>query len=448
MRPLMLSELARALTTSVQGGDVEVADIVTDSRKPLAGALFVALAGPNFDGHDFLAAAKAAGAVAALVERAGDYPLPHLVVADTRAALGVLARHLRQGLAARVVGITGSNGKTTVKEMIAAILATQGETLATRGNLNNDIGVPLTLFRLQPEHRYAVIEMGANHAGEIEQLARIVSPDVGVVTNAGPAHLEGFGSIEGVAHAKGELFRELPPGGRAVINADDRYAPLWREFAGDRETIDFGLERAAAVTASELGPDGFSLHTPQGTARVRLPLPGRHNVLNALAASAVGHALGVPLADIVRGLEGLAAVKGRLQRSRGQRGARLIDDTYNANPASLRAGLAVLAAEGGRRVLVLGDMAELGSDAAQLHAQVGDWAREAGVDAVYAVGRMARHAVQRFGAGGRHFETKSALLAALRPELAEDVVVLVKGSRSAAMEEVVAGLSAESGEAS
>ncbi len=450
MQALRLADIAQYLQAPLSAGGeaVQVLDVCTDTRTLSAQALFVALVGPRFDGHEFIAAARGAGAAAVLVEREGDWPLPYIVVPDTRLALGRIARLVRERSRARVIGVTGSNGKTTVKEMSASILAQVGPTLATQGNLNNEIGVPLTLFRLEPEHAYAVIEMGASAIGDIDYLATIAQPDVGVVTNAGPAHLEGFGSLEGVARGKGEMFAALAPGAAAVVNADDQYAPLWRELAGNRRVLDFGLSKLAAVRAIAPSSDGFTLRTPQGEARVRLPLPGRHNVLNALAAAAAATALDVPLEHIVAGLEAVPTVKGRLARVPAEGGAYVLDDSYNANPNSLRAGLEVLAAEPvARRFLVLGDMAELGADAEALHAAAGDWAREAGVEQLFALGDMARLAAERFGAGGRAFTDKQDLTEALRALLAEDVAVLVKGSRCMAMEQVVAEISARSNEA-
>ncbi len=442
MQPMKLSELARIVAGGLSGPDEEFSGVSTDSRNVTPGQLFVALSGPNFDGHDYIAAAAAAGAAAVLVGRAGDWPLPACQVADTRLALGDLARALRRGGRARVVGVTGSNGKTTVKEMLAAILSLDGPTLATAGNLNNDIGVPLTFFRLGPEHRYAVIEMGANHRGEIDYLTRIAEPDVGLVNNAGAAHLEGFGGFDGVARGKGELFAALPPRAVAVINADDRYAALWRELAGERRLLDFGIDRPAAVRAMAIGADGFRLQTPVGELPVALALPGRHNVMNALAAAAAALALDIPLATIAAGLAAVAPVQGRLNWKPARNGACLLDDTYNANPSSLLTALEVLAARSERRWLVLGDMAELGADSQALHTEVAAQARAAGVSRLFSVGRWAGAAAEAFGDGGRHFADKQALIEALLAELGPGVAVLVKGSRSAAMEQVVAALCA------
>lgn len=440
MKPLMLSEIARLLDAEWHGSDVQVATVATDTRKLPAGSLFVALRGERFDAHDFLAQARDGGAVAALVDRAGDWPLPYVLVNDTRQALGRLAAALRARLAVKVIGITGSNGKTTVKEMTASILRQVGPTLFTEGNLNNDIGVPLTLFRLSDEHAYAVVEMGANHLGEIDYLARIAQPDVGLVTNAGSAHLEGFGSKEGIARGKGEMFQALPVSAAAVINADDAYADLWRQLAGNRRVIDFGIDKPAAVSAQDIQGSRFLLRTPTGEVPVELPLPGRHNIMNALAAAAVATALDVPLATIAAGLAATPVVKGRLNRRQALQGATVLDDTYNANPNSLRAGLDVLAAERGERWLVLGDMAELGPDAEELHAQAGEWALARGVYRLFTVGRLSAAASKRFGCHGEHFTNKTALISRLADALRPGVTVLIKGSRSSGMEQVVEAL--------
>jgi len=342
-----------------------------------------------------------------------------------------------------LVAITGSNGKTTTKEMIAAILSRAGKALATRGNLNNDIGVPLTLMRLDASYRHGVIEMGANHPGEIAYLVNITRPQVAVITNAGSAHLEGFGSIEGVARAKGEIYGALEADGVAVINADDAYADLWRALAAKCRVFSFGIDKPADVSAKWQGDvhgSHLHLHTPVGDAELNLALPGRHNVMNALAATAAALAMGVSLDGVVKGLEGLAPVGGRLQIREGINGATIIDDSYNANPVSLRAGIDVLAACQGRRYLALGDMGELGADAEQLHAEAGTYARQAGIDGVYATGPLSKGAVEAFGTGGHHFAEQQQLIAALKTELDSGVTVLVKGSRSSRMERVVAGL--------
>jgi len=445
---MMLSDLVRHVGGELHGADRRFDAVGTDTRALGAGTLFVALKGPNFDAHDFVGAAAARGAVAALVERDVATALPTVRVADTRRALGRLAAAWRDRFSIPVVAVTGSNGKTTVKGMLAAILAARGAGLCTRGNLNNDIGVPLTLLNLRREHRSAVIEMGANHPGDIAYLTRLACPTVAVITNAAPAHLAGFGDIAGVARAKGEIFSGLVAGGIAVINADDPREGLWRVMAAPHRIVSFGLRYAADVTGRDLHLNAalgcsFTLSTPAGEAAVELRLSGRHNVMNALAAAAAAHAIGVGVADTACGLEAMRAVERRLQLRCGIGGARIIDDTYNANPGSVKAGLEVLAVSsaGGEKILVLGDMGELGNAGAALHEQVGRQARAIGVNRVYTVGELARTAAGTFGKGAACFATQEALIEALRLDLTAAAnaaaTVLVKGSRSMRMERVV-----------
>lgn len=449
MMAMQLSEAAALLHAQCSGADVRFAGISTDTRTLAAENLFFALSGPRFDGHDWLAQAQARDAAAAVVARPVQAPLSLLQVADTRLALGALARHWRMRFNLPVVGITGSNGKTTVKEMITAILAQRGPVLATQGNLNNDIGVPLTLARLGAEHCGAVIEMGANHLREIAYLVDLARPTVGIITNAGPAHLEGFGSLDGVAQGKGELFAGLPLEATAVINADDRFAALWRGLAKGRTQLSFGVQNDADVRASysaQAQGSAIRMHTPEGDVEVLLPLPGRHNVLNALGAAAAALAAGAGLADVKAGLESLGGVAGRLQRKTRADGGAVLDDTYNANPASLRAAIDVLRELPGESWLVLGDMGELGGDAAQLHAQIGAYAREAGIPRLFTLGKLSAEAARAFGAEAQSFDALNSLAAALREQLRPDITVLVKGSRSAGMERVVQALMTPTGE--
>ncbi len=420
--------------------------VSTDTRRLPAGALFVALQGPNFDGHDFLAAAQQRAATAALVTQPQPLGLAQIIVPDTLAALGQLAAAWRQRFPGRVVALTGSNGKTTVKEMLAAILAADpaATVLATAGNLNNQIGVPLTLSQLGEQH-YAVIEMGANHGGEIAALTRLVQPQIALITNAGPAHLEGFGSLDGVAQAKGEIYQGLSTDGVAVINADDAYAEYWHELNAQRRCLTFGLHPSAHVWAEGLAPQHLRLHIGSQAVEITLPLPGRHNVLNAAAAAAAAHALGIDLEQIQTGLQGIQPVAGRLQCGTGPRGSVLLNDTYNANPASLHAGLAALLEYPGPHWLVLGDMAELGAEAEALHARVGQQAREQGVQRVFTLGALSQAASQAFGSGGEHYNALPPLLTALQQALLQSEAVpqiLVKGSRSMRMERVIKALSA------
>ena len=443
MMTMPLSRAAEVLNARLRGVDVTFRGVSTDTRTLAQGNLFVALRGPSFDGHDYLQQARQRGAVAAAVSEPRDADLPLLEVGDTRLALGGLAAHWRAQFSIPVVGLTGSNGKTTVKEMIAAILARCGATLVTRGNLNNDIGVPQTLFGLDAQHRYAVVEMGANHGGEIAYLTGLVQPTVGLVNNAGPAHLEGFGSIDGVARAKGELFEGLGSDAVCVINADDRYAGLWRAMAGSRPVMSFGLEQPAELQAQwrgDLQGSDIELHTPAGAASLRLSLPGRHNVMNALAAAAAALALEIPLPHIVAGLAAVRAVHGRWESLPGINGVQLIDDTYNANPASLQAALQLLGDADAEPWLVLGDMGELGQEGRRLHRQMGEEAKRNGVRRLFALGELAQQAADAFGAGAEGFADVEALTRRLGQMARPGVLILVKGSRSMRMERVIAAL--------
>ncbi len=430
------------------GRDREFAGVCGDSRQVAPGDLFVALRGARHDGHDHVLDAARRGAAVALVERRVPVAIAQILVPNTRIALAQLASAWRTVLGTPLVALTGSNGKTTTKEMIAAILGLAGPVLATRGNLNNDLGVPYTLLRLAPEHRAGVIEMGANHPGEIAYLTAVTRPDVALLNNAGPAHLEGFGSVAGVADAKGEIFAGLRDGGIAVVNGDSEFAARWRAMATPHRVVTFGLDEGADVCGRwQAQADGSRLRVrhARGEFEAKLALPGRHNVMNALAATAASLAMGATPSMVQAGLAAMRPVHGRLEQRRGHHGAAIIDDTYNANPASLRAGMEVLAARGGRRLLVLGDMGELGESAAALHAEAGRTARALGLDGLYATGELSRHAVEAFGSGARHFSDQSGLVAALLPVLGANVTVLVKGSRSRRMENVVAALSGTEG---
>jgi UDP-N-acetylmuramoyl-tripeptide--D-alanyl-D-alanine ligase len=448
MIEMTLAAAASAVSAVLHGADRPFSGVSTDTRTLAAGELFVALKGDRFDAHDHLAEAAAQGAAGALVARRQPVDIAQLEVADTRLALGRLAAVWRARFAVPCVAVTGSNGKTTTKELLAAILRRQGAVLVTEGNLNNDIGVPQTLFRLGAGHRCAVIEMGANHAGEIAYLCTLARPDVALVTMAGPAHLEGFGSLGGVARAKGEIFQGLAGRGTAVVNADDAHAPLWRGLAAAARILDFGFASGAAVRAEDLvqRPLGegstFTLVTPEGRAPIALPLDGRHNVMNALAAAAAAVALGVPLAEIAAGLASCAGVKGRLQLKTGVNGLVVVDDTYNANPASLEAALAVLALRPGRRWLLLGDMGELGPDGAELHREAGRIAKRLGIERLLTLGELSTLADETFGAGAAHFASCEEAIAAIRESAAPDVTLLVKGSRFMRLERVVAALDA------
>ncbi|MDH3376877.1 MAG: UDP-N-acetylmuramoyl-tripeptide--D-alanyl-D-alanine ligase [Gammaproteobacteria bacterium] len=445
---MTLQAAAGILGSSVRGGDVEFNGVSIDSRTTREGDLFVALRGPNFDGHDFVTAAVENGAVAALIIGGDKVPVPSLTVKDTYRALGQLAADWRRRFELPVIAITGSNGKTTVKQMVGTILRARDAGVVAEGNLNNHIGMPLTLLRLRDSDRFAVLELGMNHPGEISYLTAIAQPTIAVINNAAAAHLQGLGSIGGVARAKGEIFEGLRDAGIAVINIDDRHAALWMDLTSSRRRMTFGLDPSADVSATySLRPDAsdMTIITPAGQLELTLPLPGVHNVRNALAATAASLAAGAQLADIKQGLERVAPVAGRVVSRRGIGGAAIIDDSYNANPASLYAALEVLAAQSGERLLVLGDMNELGSESAALHTEAGIEARRAGVNGLYAVGAMSRHTVRGFGDGAHHFDNQQALIAALEPRLHAGVTALVKGSRGTRMERVVAALLADAG---
>lgn len=447
-----IAEAAAAIGGGIRGGDAVFNAVNTDSRSVRRGDLFIALKGERVDGHRFVEQAAAAGAVAAMVEEEqAATGLPLLIVKNTRRALGQLAAHWRGRFTMPLVALTGSSGKTTVKEMLAEILResvrkesenteSDSSVLATRGNLNNDIGVPLMLLELRPDHRYAVIEMGMNHAGEIRYLTQLAAPDIALVNNAGHAHIEFLGSEEAIARAKGEIFEGLRADGTAVINADERFAGLWRGLAAGKKQLEFGIEQSAAVSATyrlHYLQSEIMVQTPRGMAHATLKAAGLHNVRNALAASAAAVALDVALDAIGAGLSRFRGVKGRLKKTAGLHGSTLIDDTYNANPQSARAAIAVLAQAPGRTLLVLGDMGELGPGAPALHAEVGAYAREAGVGRMFALGELSQHAVRAFGKGAAHFPGIEELLAEIENALAPDVTLLVKGSRFMQMERVI-----------
>jgi len=445
-----LGHFASAMRGRLQGADAAFSAVSTDSRTLAAGELFIALVGPHFDGHDYVAAAAARGAAGAVVARPLPVALPQIVVDDTLRALQRAAEAWRSQFAIPLVAVAGSNGKTTTKELIATVLAGRGPCHATRGTLNNHIGVPLTLLGLDASHASAVIEIGANHPGEVAELVVLARPTVGIVTNAGAEHLEGFGSLEGVARAEGELFAGLEPGATAIINADDAYAELWQTLSGAARRLRFGLvaeaEFRVAGTVRAAAPAGavqeFELATPVGRVAVRLELAGRHNVVNALGAAAAAHAAGADLAAIAEGLGRMRPVRGRLELKTARGGAVLIDDSYNANPSSLSAGLGVLAAAGGERWLVLGDMAELGNASRDAHLAAAREARAAGVTRLFAIGSLTRDAVAEFGAGAEWFPDAAALAGRVAPLLHAGVTVLIKGSRMNRLERVVEALRA------
>jgi len=450
---MTLHEAAAAVGGSAQGPDAAFAAVSTDSRTIAAGELFVALRGDSFDGHAYVAEVLARGAAGAVVggEFAAAHPgRPLIVVSDTRRALGALAAHWRRRHSIPLLGVTGSNGKTTVKEMCAAILRAQfgagAEVLATAGNLNNDIGLPLTLLKLRASHRAAVIEMGMNHAGEIDYLTRLAAPTVALVNNAQRAHLEGLGSVQDVALAKGEIFAGLAADGVAVFNADDAQADIWRELSRERRQLSFGLDRVADVKGrfDEHGLGGtLHLASAWGDIDLALSVPGRHNARNACAAAAATLAAGATPAAVKAGLEAFAGVKGRLQQRSGRNGARVVDDSYNANPDSMRAAIDVLASVPGKRIFVMGDMGEAGVAAGQFHDEIGGYAKSHGIDRLLCLGELSEAAAANFGEGGQHFRSLEDLTRAVLAELDPQTTVLVKGSRFMRMERVVEAIATQ-----
>ena len=446
-----LQSAATAMAGSLYGENLTFSGVSTDSRKIEAGSLFFAIKGEYFDGHEFVATAKESGAVAAVV--AVDAPaslkeigLPLLVVADTRLALGALAANWRARFDLPLIAVTGSNGKTTTKEMIASIMQTAfgDAVLATQGNFNNDIGLPLSLLKLNAEHRVAIIEMGMNHPGEIAALTLLAQPTVAVVTNAQRAHLEGMGTLETIATEKGSVFMGLAKSGVAVFNVDDPWADLWRAQSAGRNVMNFSFERPVEVNG-RFQTHGLENHltiTAQGEQiEIDLALPGAHNARNAVAAATVALAAGISLAVVGKGLTAFRGIKGRLQRRLGLNGAVLLDDTYNANPDSMRAGIDVLAATIGRKILVLGDMGEIGDMTGQFHDEIGGYAKSQGVDLLFALGDSSALAAHNFGLGGQYFKKIEALIdalsAELTPESGPETTVLIKGSRFMRMERVV-----------
>ncbi len=443
----------KAVAGTLSGDNATFSGVSTDSRKIVAGELFVALRGVNFNGHEFVGVAKDKGVAAAIVdaeavESLKEIGLPLIVVADTRLALGALAADWRSRFTLPLIAVTGSNGKTTSKEMLASIMkAAFGDTvLATQGNLNNDIGLPLTLLKLNETHRAAIIEMGMNHPGEIAYLTRIARPTVALVTNAQRAHLAGMGTVETIATEKGSVFMGLAKSGVAVFNADDPWADLWRAQSAKRSAMTFSFEREADVTGryQARGLENHLTITVSGEqVEVALALPGAHNARNAMGAATAALAAGVSLAAVREGLAAFRGIKGRLQRRDGLNGATLLDDTYNANPDSVRAGIDVLAATVGKKILVLGDMGEIGDMTGQFHDEIGGYAKSQGIDLLLALGDASALALHNFGAGGTHFKKIEELVDALNGELTPETTVLIKGSRFMRMERVADGVSAQ-----
>lgn len=447
MISMSLSKAAAVVNSTFNGEDIIFSGCSTDSRTIKDGNLFIALKGENFDGHDYVSIAEDKGASSLLLENEASHNKPAIQVKNTRQAMGLLAKEWRNELSIPLVAITGSNGKTTVKEMVSSILSEIAEVHATSGNFNNDIGVPLTLFGLDKKHQYAVIEMGANHPGEIEWLSAIASPNVAVITQCAPAHLEGFGSIEGVAKAKAEIYSGLQSSGTAIINADDNFAGFWKETCSHLKQFSFGIKSDSAdviakdiTILTEKNAIRFELHCAGESIQITLPLSGEHNVMNALAAAACCLSLNITMSSIKAGLEKMSPVKGRLQIKKGLQGIRIVDDTYNANPTSLSAALKVLQQYKGSRILILGDMGELGDTAEQMHKEAGKLAKKYDVDNLFCIGELSTAAANSFGKNAFHFDSHSELTDSVLDFLDEDTTVLIKGSRSMQMEKIVNAL--------
>ena len=437
---MFLGEAAKALNGQLAGRDCLFSAVTTDSRTIAGGELFIALRGPHFDGHHFLPEIIGKGASGAVVEPGVEADLPLIEVTDTLAGLGELAAYWRKRFSIPIVAVTGSNGKTTVKEMVGAILGKAGPGLVAYGNLNNHIGLPLSLLRLRKGDTYAVVEMGMNHSGEIAHLALLAKPTVAVINNAAPAHLEGLGSVADVARAKAEIIEGLDSDGTVVINADDHFFGLWQEASGERRVISFGANPKADVYWEWDQSSRLRLHTPLGEDAFCFPLPGDHNAINAAAAAAAAIAAGATLDSVVAGLKKSRFVPGRLERKQGVHGCEIWDDSYNANPDSLAAALQVISKREGEKILVLGDMRELGSTSNQHHQEAGKAAKRAGVSRLYTLGTTSGEATQAFGQGACHFSDIDELIEALRKSLSSSAVVLVKGSRGMTMERVVSAI--------
>jgi UDP-N-acetylmuramoyl-tripeptide--D-alanyl-D-alanine ligase len=448
MIEMFLSEIAEKLNGTLIGADAKICGVSIDTRTLQTGNLYIAITGKNFDGHDFVDLAKDAGAVAVLTYKKLETDLPQILVKNTHFALGELAKKWREKMPAKIVGVTGSNGKTTTKEMLAAILSVNDSVLFTQGNLNNDIGVPLTLLKLSPENRFAVIEMGANHIGEIAYTSKLTNADVVIITNVGAAHLEGFGDLDGVAKTKGEIIETLGENGIAVLNRDDAFFDYWQNLAGKRKTITFGLYKNADVRAENVDVKienhqfitHFELIYANEKISINLPLAGNHNVLNALAATAATSAFGISLAQIKQGLESMSPVKGRLQLLCGHKGSTIINDTYNANTASLKAALDVLQKCDGEHWVILGAFGELGENSEKLHFEMGEVLKNCGVKRLFAVGELTKNTVAAFGENAAHFASQTELLNIVTPLLKGNETILIKGSRSQRMENVTAAL--------
>lgn len=442
---MQFSQLADHLKGQLIGDNVAVGGISIDSRTIEPGEIYVALIGERCDGHDYINEAVQKGAAGVICAYKVETNVPQLIVEDTKKALADCARYYRQTVSIPFAAVTGSCGKTTTRALLESILKQSHDVLASIKSFNNDIGVPLTLLRLKPKHQFAVIEMGANHPGEIAQLTHLVQPNVAIITLAGAAHLDGFGDIAGVACAKGEIFQGLSEEGTAIINADDQYADFWKNLVGNRKILTFGIKANADVTAKNIktmrdGSEAFDLFVNDEQVSIELPLVGEHNVMNALAAAAAAKALGISLEDIQKGLAQVSAEKSRLVVHEGFAGARIIDDSYNANPTSVRAAIEILAKQSGRSILVLGDMLEMGDESSQLHRELGELAKAARIDQLYCYGNETKNTAAGFGYDAKHFSDHDSLISSLKNHLDNDVTVLVKGSNSMQMSKVAKAL--------
>ncbi len=444
---LSLSKLAIVTDGTLVSTDAIVHNMGIDARTLKDKSLFIAIRGEQWDGHDFVLQAKAAGATALLVDHPVDCDLPQLIVTNTKLALGLIAGFLRREYTLPVIAITGSCGKTTTKSLIASVLSQKGSVLATQGTLNNDIGVPLTLLQLKPKHDFAVIEMGANHPQEIAYLTQMVKPTIGVITNAAPVHLEGFGSLQGVANAKAELYQHLLVDGLAILNIDDAQQMYWRSVIGARAYLTFGLNPSADVSASEVRLDNgghlhFQLHHAGESYPIQLPLLGLHNIHNALAAAAVGFSSGLSMKHVRKGLEKVDHLPKRMNRFKGIHDSTLIDDSYNANPTAFKVAIKLLMQlkTTNDALLIMGDMAELGAQAHEFHAEIGLFAKNAGLSQLLTVGPLSAAAANAFGDGALHFEHQEQLIAHAQQNLKVGSTILIKGSRSARMENIVTAL--------
>tara|TARA_Y100000817_G_scaffold304014_1_gene286560 strand:- start:3154 stop:4506 length:1353 start_codon:yes stop_codon:yes gene_type:complete len=443
MISMLLSDAAKTVGSSLTGKDTFFSGCSTDSRTIEKGNLFIALKGEYFDGHEYISVAEKNGASSLILDHDVSNTKPFIKVKDTREAMGLLAKSWREKITIPLVAITGSNGKTTVKEMVASILSVVSKVHATSGNLNNEIGVPKTLFGLNEEHNYAVVEMGANHLGEIEWLSKISSPNVAVITQCAPAHLEGFKNIESVAKAKAEIYSGLQSSGVAVINADDEYADFWKNSSKRTKQLTFGKSKNSDIRAENIkfSKDklfiNFRIVTIDDSIEIKLPLPGQHNVMNALAAAACCLSLDISMQAIKKGLENMRPIKGRLEIRSGKKNVRIIDDTYNANPTSLDAAIKTLSDMKGSRFIVLGDMGELGQDAVRFHEDVGVIAKQNNIDGLFTIGDLSMNATKSFGKGAFHFSNYDELGESLTRILNKDTNILVKGSRAMKMEKIV-----------